>query len=1395
MRRPHVARIRDLLRRNWYAPKALPERQHEVPGLVLRPLEERRVLSAAAAAMALAQQMEASGVEKPEGTDKSPDPATPLGTDAAKKEPIDPGDRTVQVESTASTAQHDDTKGPAAENLSESENRSTGDTEDLETEVATPAEAEQVQLELTVADDQTVDEGAPLDLENIGEFTDLFPFKPVYEYTIDWGDGTTSEGTADIHFAGGDGLPLEGSLDGSHVYADNGIYTVTVTVTNVADDLSVSESFQVTVNNVAPSLTVPADPTVDEGEQLDVLVEVSDPGFDNPLNEGGETTEQFTYAIDWGDGTPVDSGAVTVDQLGEPGAPTLGSFNGSHVYADNGIYTVTVTVNDDDGGTAIQTFHVTVLNVTPTLAVPEDQVVDEGQLLTLENIGQVTDPGFDNLLNEGGEMREQFTFAIDWGDGTEVDSGAVTIDVPGQPGVPTQGSFDGAHTYADNGIYTVTVTVSDDDGGTTSETFTVVVNNVAPVLTVVEDQVVDEGSELQIIDIGQFTDPGYDNPFNEGGETSEQFTYAIDWGDGSPVDSGAATIDVPGGPGTPTQGSFDGAHIYADNGLYTVTVTVTDDDGGSDTATFHVLVNNVAPTLTVPENIVIDEGTTLSIEDIGQFSDPGFDNPLNVGGEVREQFTYSIDWGNGLDVESGAPTIDVIGGPGVPTQGSFDGAAGYYPDDGVYTVTVTVSDDDGGTAVATFTVTVQNVDPVLSLEGNQVLDEGSTFTIDATFFDPGADNPARETSESFMYTIDWGDGTPPQMGIPTVTTPPLTPSEGFFGGSHVYADNGLYTVTVTLVDDDGGVAVETLTVQVNNVAPTLVVPPDQNAQQGELLFLEDIGQFTDPGFDNLLNVDGETTERFSYSIDWGDGSPIDSGEAPIDQPGGPGMLTEGSFNGGHVYNQAGVFEVVVTVVDDDGGVASDSFLVVISSAPILLVSGPDQTVNEGSVLFVEDIGQFVDSLPGGAAAYEYTIDWGDGRGVDSGLATIDFVGGEETLTSGSFNGSHIYADNGLYTVTLTITALNNGEPLPPGEGQEPFLRTATTTLEVSVQNVAPTLISVGNQEVTLGTILTIGDIGLFTDPGFDNPLNVGGETTERFTFAINWGDGSPIDSGQGTIDVSGAPLLLTSGSFDGAHAFGTPGEFTVFVTLADDDGGMAVASFDVTVTFIREPPASGAFPPGGGGTVASEPGSEPAPVAPLPAPIPTAQRIFRPANTGAVAGAETKLVLRVVSPEGVEDKDNDVLLSDDVLDNLRDFFKRLPPKHYRIYLIQPDGVERLVIDTMEFDQVPQEPVILPVNPRAGEFPPARPEAEQGNLPEQETPAAQEMPAEDDAPLEIDELPVPEDGPQAGNTQAAALALGGGLGTLVPAARRPRVRAARKRLAPLNKLSRLLRKAR
>ena len=72
-----------------------------------------------------------------------------------------------------------------------------------------------------------------------------------------------------------------------------------------------------------------------------------------------------------------------------------------------------------------------------------------------------------------------------------------------------------------------------------------------------------------------------------------------------------------------TQGTIDAqSHTYADGpNDYTVTVKVTDKDGDSDSKTFSVHVNNVAPTATFTASSPIDEGSSSTLSFTGA-SDP-----------------------------------------------------------------------------------------------------------------------------------------------------------------------------------------------------------------------------------------------------------------------------------------------------------------------------------------------------------------------------------------------------------------------------------------------------------------------------------------------------------------------------------------------------------------------------------------------------------------------------------------------------------------------------------------------------------------------------------------------------------------------------------------------------
>jgi len=127
-----------------------------------------------------------------------------------------------------------------------------------------------------------------------------------------------------------------------------------------------------------------------------------------------------------------------------------------------------------------------------------------------------------------------------------------------------------------------------------------------------------------------------------------------------------------------------------------------------------------------------------------------------------------------------------------------------------------VSDEDGGTTSAEQTVTVANLAPAVEAGGDATIDEGGTFAATGSFADPGTD--------IWAATVDYGDGS----GLQPLTLNP----DKTFALSHVYADNGIYTVTVNVSDDDSGAGNDTLTVLVNNVAPTVDAGADQTVAEG-----------------------------------------------------------------------------------------------------------------------------------------------------------------------------------------------------------------------------------------------------------------------------------------------------------------------------------------------------------------------------------------------------------------------------------------------------------------------------------------------------------------------------------------------------------------------------------
>jgi len=173
---------------------------------------------------------------------------------------------------------------------------------------------------------------------------------------------------------------------------------------------------------------------------------------------------------------------------------------------------------------------------------------------------------------------------------------------------------------------------------------------------------------------------------------------------------------------------------------------------------------------------VVEEGATLELD--------GTASTDKDGDEIRcwWDLNYDKSFETGPD---GTPEFNTrnVGGTGL----LLDGPATQW-------VTLAACDPYGYRTAET-AVTVLNVAPTIEALAGASIGEGVRYEEEGAFSDPGAE------LEEYLATVDYGDGTG------TVVLPLRRDADSYprhFTLDHVYADNGIYTVTVWVADDDGG---------------------------------------------------------------------------------------------------------------------------------------------------------------------------------------------------------------------------------------------------------------------------------------------------------------------------------------------------------------------------------------------------------------------------------------------------------------------------------------------------------------------------------------------------------------------------------------------------------------
>lgn len=375
--------------------------------------------------------------------------------------------------------------------------------------------------------------------------------------------------------------------------------------------------------------------------------------------------------------------------------------------------------------------------------------------------------------------------------------------------------------------------------------------------------------------------------------------------------------------------------------------------------------------------------------------------------------------------------------------------------------------------------------------------EGAPFTaLVATFTDA---NPLA-TANDFTASIYWGDKTPCSEGEISLSGDNFTVT-----GSHIYTDEGSHAIIVRIHDVGGSSVSAGSTAQIGDAALSaegLTVPVIEGTS-----FSKPVAVFSD------ANPYG-TTEDFTATIDWGDGT-TNSGV----------IVANGSefyVIGTYMYpdeNSEESHGITVSISDIGGSTASAGTTVSVSDAP-LTASGMTLPAVEGAP-FTNVVAGFTDANPLAATNdFTATIDWGDGSNPSVGLIGIN-EGGFTVI------GSHTYVEEQTYAVNVSIADVGGSQT------------SAGTTVQVTD---AP-LTAIGREITPIEDASFVAVVASFLDA---NPY----ANTNDFSASIIWGDGITSSGTIVDLGINGFAVM-------GSHTYTNQGLYFMTVTINDTGGSTA----------------------------------------------------------------------------------------------------------------------------------------------------------------------------------------------------------------------------------------------
>jgi putative Ig domain-containing protein/Big-like domain-containing protein/dockerin type I repeat protein len=694
--------------------------------------------------------------------------------------------------------------------------------------------------------------------------------------------------------------------------------------------------------------------------------------------------------------------------------------------SDAGQYPVSVAFSNDDGGadTVDVTIVVQAVNAKPVWPVASDTLeVVEGEVLS-NTFDAPVDEDLDDIV---------LVSAINLPAGATFDAGTLTLEW--SPG------------FEDAGVYKIVLVATDLDGARGTQIVTLVVANAnrAPQLLLTETLIEADEGEYISFTVGAFDPDGDKITVTAEGDSASWMFF-------DPIFSWTSAVE----------------------GEYTITFTVTDPDGLTDTHEIAISVAGVneAPVFDLEENVSVDADNPVEIV-------------INATDPDEDDLTYSLLTTGVDDILSRGASFSGVTFSWTPTA----------TDIGPNVITFVVEDPDGlkDYLEVLITVTGRNIElpPEFDVSYYQapiLVEEGVEWSFDMQYalMDP--------TQDSLNF---WAGDLPEGAEFDTATAT-ITWTPGLLQA-------GLYEILCG-VSDGNFPDRKTLFVEVTDtdVAPVLDPVGDLSVEEKKLL---------------KVNLTGEDAsgEQVSFDAD--------------NLPAGAEIFSKGLFKFHPDWDQAGTYTITFYVFDASGNSAEETVTLTVEDKnrePKLVVS--NQSVTEGgylgfTVVAVDPDGDVLSyaayDLPDGASFNEQLFEWTPAQD-QSGNYVVLFTaddGGENgmdsarvVITVGDVNrppeideiGDQVVTEGS--TLSLEITASDPDE---------------TDQLTISVAGVSEDMISLTyspDNPVTATLVITPG----YTDDGTYEVIVTAGDNNaqdpqsvdRRFKLEVMDQDVAPAFTGQ-----------------------------------------------------------------------------------------------------------------------------------------------------------------------------------------------------------------------------------------------------------------------------------------